>query len=359
MRTVDRYLSRQVIPVWVWCIVVFIFVGCLIDLFEHLDEIIRYQIPVQTVVEYYASFMPLVFVQASPLALLLSCAFIATRLVRYQELLAMNAGGISMARASIPFLFVGWLISMLVFAVNEQVVPRTTAVYERLQLEAFRGPQRDQLIENVATIDSFNRLYHARLLDLKRVELSDLTVLEHDEENRPKRTIYARRALFTPHGWLLLYGTVTRVGAKGMLTGELEPFVERLFAFPITPKAFHQPGGHPETLRIRQLHRLITQLRSIGITNVRRYVVELASKVTFPLMNVVVCLIGFVGSTRRYVRGHLQGLGTSLGWGVVYYIAVAIGQGIGKEGVLPVSIAVWTPHLAAVALCWRQLIRQG
>lgn len=356
MRTLDRYLARQLIPVWAWCILVFVLMSCLIDLFERLDDILRYRIPFRTVLEYYLNFVPLVFVRASPLALLLSTAFVAMRLVRHQEFLAMSAGGMSLARASVPFVFIGWLVSLVVFGVNEGLVPETSATYERLRFEMFQGKRRDHVMENVATLDGSNRLYHARLFDLNEEELADLTVIEHDAQSRPKKTLYARRALFTPHGWVLLNGTVTHLDPGGALSSEPEAFVERVMRFPVTPQSFRQPDTEPEILRISQLRRLITQLRGMGITDVRHYTTELASKITLPLMNVVVCLIGFIGSTRtRQTRGHLRGLGTSLVWGVLYYIGVAAAQGIGKEGLLPVAVAVWLPHLIAVGYCMRAL----
>ena len=358
MKTLDRYLTRQVLPVWVWCIIVFVFASCVIDLFEHLDDIVRYRIPVEVVAQYYLNFLPIVFVQASPLALLLSSAFVAMRLVRYQELLAMNAGGLSHARASVPFLFAGLVVSLVVFVVNEAIVPRSAAVYQRLRMEAFRSGQTVQVMENVTVMDSANRLYHAQRFDLERRELKDLTILEHDSQNRPKRSFYAQKALFTDRGLLLNYGTVTRLGHRGTLIGEPEPFVEYVLEAPVNAGSFQRPEEQPDTLRIKELQRLIERLKGIGIRDVRRYQVDLAAKMLLPFMNLVICLIGFVGPTCSYVRGRLKGLGISLGWGVLYYIGVAIGQGIGKEGLLPVIIAVWLPHVIAVGACTR-LVRRA
>jgi|GEM_PF-1798828 len=350
MRILDRYVIRQLLPVWIWCLFVFIFLSCLIDLFEHLDEILHYHIHGSTVLTYYLNFIPFVFVKASPLALLLGGSFIAMRLSRHQELLAMNASGTSLLRAAVPFAFVGWLATLSVFAMNDLVVPRTSVTYERIQQEAFRGRRPHEPVENVAIMDTFNRLYHARSLDPKTKQLNDLTVLENDWRNRPTKSVYASRAIWTKQGWLLLYGTIYRIGPGGMLEGEPEPFVERLISYPVTPESFSQPEARPETMRYAQLRLLMTRLKQTGTINVRRYAVELASKLTLPFMNVVVCLMSFAGSTQLQLRGNLQGLGQSLGWGMLYYIAVAIGQGIGKEGVLhiPVIIAVWTPHVIAI-----------
>jgi lipopolysaccharide export system permease protein len=357
MRILDRYAARQLLPVWIWCLLVFVSLSCLIDLFEHLDEILRYRIPRETVLLYYASFVPLIFVRASPLALLLSSAFVASRLARHQELLAMNASGTSLLRASVPFLFVGWLAGLAVFIVNDCVVPKTSAVYEQLRQEAFRGRKGDEVFENVAAMDTFNRLYHARQLDLAASELDDLTVLEHDWHNRPTKSLHANRAVWTKHGWLLLQGTIYRVGPRGVLQGEPETFAERVIFYPVKPRSFLQSDTRPDMMRYAQLRLLVIRMKQAKFPKVRRYEVELASKLTFPLMNVVVCFIGFAGATQPQLRGNLRGLMTSFGWGMAYYLAVASSLGVAKEWSIPILPIIWAPHVAAVLWCLRVLRR--
>ena len=359
MRILDRYAARQLLPVWLWCLVVFLFLSCLIDLFEHLDEILRYHVAVRTLIQYYLNFIPLVFVRASPLALLLGGAFVASRLSRHQELLAMNASGTSLLRASVPFLFVGWLASLCIFFVNDRIVPNAAIGYEAMKAQVFREQKADQVIENVAVMDAFNRLYHARQLDQKGGELRDLTILEHDRNNQPTKSLYTSRAIWTKHGWLLLYGTIYRIGKRGILRGDPEPFVERLIGYPVTLASFIEPEARPETMSYGQLRLLITRLKRLGMTNLRRYTVELAAKLTLPLMNIVMCLIAFAGSTQLRLRGTLRELGISLGWGLLYYFGVGLGEGIGKKGLLfvPTMIAVWTPHVLAVWWSLRLLRR--
>src|SRR3989338_6858603 len=153
----------------------------------------------------------------------------------------MNASGTSLLRASVPFLFIGWLASLLAFAVNDLVVPGTTKAYERIRRDAFRSAEAGETIENVAVMDAVNRLYHARQLDLKTGELSDLTILEHDRQNRPVKSLYAARAVWTKFGWLLLHGAIYRVGPGGVLRGDPEPFVARPLSYPVSPAPFSQP----------------------------------------------------------------------------------------------------------------------
>ena len=128
-------------------------------------------------------------------------------------------------------------------------------------------------------------------------------------------------------------------------------------AYPVNIESFRQPITAPETMRFGQLRELIRRLAQHGMTNVRRYTVELAAKVTSPLTNLLVCVIAFVGSTRRQGRTNLRGLGNSLGWGLGYYLGVAASHGFGKEGFLPVLVAVWLPHVVALWACVRLLRR--
>lgn len=359
MRLLDRHVVWQVIPVTIWCLAVFIFMSCIIDLFGRLDEILRYHIPMEAVLEYYKQFLPLVFVHATPFALLFSASFVAMRLSRYNELLAMNASGTSPLRASMPFLFVGLLLCVAVFSVNETLVPHAAATYERMKAQLFRGQKEHEIYENVALIDEVNRLYHARQLDLKSGELQDLTVLEHDASNHPISSRYASRAIWTKHGWLLLNGVLYNIGPTGKLVGDPMPYVERLIDYPVDPAGFAEPLDQPETMRYAQLRHMIHRLRQSGMTNLRRYKVDLFSKVTLPLMNVIICLIAFVSSTRPQLRGNLKGLGTSLGLGVAYYVVVALSQGVARSWPLPTIVSVWLPHILIVAWCVRSLETQS
>ncbi len=355
MRILDRYVVRQLVPVALWCLAVFLFLSCLIDLFGRLDEILRYHIPIESVAEYYQQFLPIVFVRAAPFALLLGASFVAMRQSRHQELLAMSASGTSPLRSCLPFLFVGWMAAVGIFVVNETIVPQSAATYERLKNQLFRGQRNEEIYENVALIDEENRLYHARTLDLASGEMDDFTVLEHDADNRPTSSLYASRALWTRHGWLLLHGVLYRIAPTGKLEGEPKPFVERLMTYPVDPQGFAEPQARPETMRYGQLQKLIHRLKRSGVTNLRRYRVELYSKLTLPLMALVACLIAFVGSTAPQLRGNLKGLGTSLGLGVAYYVVVAICQGFARQWPLWPAIGVWLPHMLVIWWCLKSL----
>ncbi len=357
MRILDRYVVRQWMPAWCWGIAIFLLLSCLLDLFGHLDEIFRYRIAALTLIQYYVNFSPLVFVHAAPFASLLATAFVTSRLTRNHELLALSASGTSLLRSSLPFLFMGWCVGLCVFAVNERVIPHTSRIQEHIQREAFREQNKENVIENVAIIDSANRLYHARKLHVKTQELHELTVLEHDSANRPTSILHASRAIWTKDGWLLLYGTFYREGTSEISKENPQPFMERLIPYPVNLQSFSEPQTRTETMRYGQLRLFIIHLKQMGITTLRRYYVELVAKVTVPFMNVVICLIAFVGTSSKNLRGNLKGLGVSLGWGTLYFIGVHVAIAMAKAWDVPIFITAILPHVIALWKCFRILRR--
>ena len=73
----------------------------------------------------------------------------------------------------------------------------------------------------------------------------------------------------------------------------------------------------------------------------QKYLVELYLKVSFPLTNLIVVLIG----TALAIRVRRGGLAISFGLAVfisfVYYAAIRTGQALGHSGMLPPFLGAW------------------
>lgn len=75
MRILDRYILKSVVSVFFACILVFLFLYIIIDVFANLEEILKQQVNLSLLRDYYLSFLPLIFVQVAPIACLLATLF--------------------------------------------------------------------------------------------------------------------------------------------------------------------------------------------------------------------------------------------------------------------------------------------
>ncbi|MBN1871024.1 MAG: LptF/LptG family permease, partial [Candidatus Omnitrophica bacterium] len=75
MRLLDKYLLRHFIVPFLFCLVMFVVIYSVIDLFDKLNEMIENKIDLAVLLPYYLNFAPLIFVQMTPIAVLISIMY--------------------------------------------------------------------------------------------------------------------------------------------------------------------------------------------------------------------------------------------------------------------------------------------
>ena len=125
MRIIDRYIIKSLIPPLVGCLATFVFLYIIIDLFGHLDEILKNKVAFLTLFDYYLSSVPIIFIQTAPIATLLSSIYVLGTLNNHNEVTALKAGGMSIKQVLRPFIILGLMMRIAIFLVNEKIVPQT------------------------------------------------------------------------------------------------------------------------------------------------------------------------------------------------------------------------------------------
>ena len=104
MRILDRYVLKNTILSFLGCIVLFIFLYLIIDLFSLLKDILENKVPLIIILRYYLLSLPLILVQVSPVACLISTIYTFGTLSRSNEIIAMRASGLSVLQIARPSL---------------------------------------------------------------------------------------------------------------------------------------------------------------------------------------------------------------------------------------------------------------
>uniref|UniRef100_UPI0026124B24 LptF/LptG family permease n=1 Tax=uncultured Meiothermus sp. TaxID=157471 RepID=UPI0026124B24 len=129
MTHLDRYILREAVPVFLFGLVLYVGFGLISNLLPRAQWMGTAELG--SILKWLALQVPAASVQALPIAGLLSILLAFGRLARENELLVMQAGGISIRRTARLFLLGGLLMSGLSLALSEWVVPwanRATAV---------------------------------------------------------------------------------------------------------------------------------------------------------------------------------------------------------------------------------------
>ena len=159
MRILDKYILRSFLTSLLWCILAFVSFYIIIDLFGRLNIIIERKTPLEIVINYYLNLIPLVFVKMCPLAALLSTMYTLANFSRTNELTAAVAGGIHPHRILVPFIFSGFILSLITMVVNEKNVPDAARNAHHIKEIKIKGKREQYLWRDRIFYGSGNRKF--------------------------------------------------------------------------------------------------------------------------------------------------------------------------------------------------------
>ena len=130
MRLLDRYLTRELLLPFGLCLGALLIFWSTGELLGELPDLQKAKLHGIDVAKYVLSSAPEKMVILLPVSLLLALLFSLTQHARHNEITAMRAAGISLARLAVPYFAMGLLLSLVLFVVNELVVPKASALSE-------------------------------------------------------------------------------------------------------------------------------------------------------------------------------------------------------------------------------------
>lgn len=355
MRILDRYIVRECVKVLGLCLVVFIGIYIIVDLFEKLSRFLEARVSAGLIVRYYIFLVPKIFTEVLPVAVLLACLLSLGGLARNNEVLAMKMGQTGALRIALPCIGVGLAASLLAWATVEYVAPPASERalnIERTQvrrLPAYRIT-RDSDIWYRAQDDRF---VHISLIEAQSGIIQGISIFELSPDFDLLRRIDARDARFGPQGWTVHDGYQLELDKNPI---RITPFEELTLSLKERPEEFARVARSPEEMNYAQLRAYIDRLVKSGVS-AARYKVDLHAKVATALVALVMAILGVSFGLRTGRSGVMLWVGICIPMGFLYYMLLVLGFSLGRGGALPPLVAAWLPNLvfgtAGVVSLWR------
>lgn len=357
MRILDRYTTGPLIAVFINCIFAFLFLYVIIDVLSHLDDILKNKTQIETLVSYYLTYLPVMFIQMAPFACLLSTLYTFSTLNHHNEIIAMRSSGLSIFQVTRPAVFFGIIISLLVFWVNDRILPLALQEHRRIETtmeSPAKAEARSQpeVIENLSMYGMRNRLFFINKFHPRTALMEGVTILEHDADQDVIKKIVARRAAYDQDIWKF-YESITYLFDKnGRMIGDPQYRQEEIMVIPEGPKDFYNQQQHPELMSITQLDDYIWRLSRSGSSGpARKLQVELYQRFTNPFSSVIIILLGipFALRIKRKATG-LSSFGIAILVAFVYYILDAVCVAFGRGGAIPPILGASLSHIIALII---------
>jgi len=364
MRLLDRYLLRELCVPLVYCLAGFLIFWVSFDLFGDLEDFQNAQLGAADVARYYLVKTPELLVTVLPVALLLALLYALTNHARHNEMVAMRAAGLSLARISVPYLAVGFVLSAVLFYLNEQLVPDSTE-----RAEAIKKGRKQKGGDNIwrQQVNFHNaresRIWNVAALNTVTYEL----VKPHVEWRLPdgtRKQLIARSGGRTNDHWVF-YDVELYTYAPGMdfdRPGNRPLRTNQLVFTELTEK----PEDIQLQLKFQRMNAIDaakrTQLSLNEIQYLRQHLelnrrdramleTQFHARLAQPWTCLVVALVALpFGASTHSRRNVLVGVASSIFIVFIYFVLLRIGLALGTGGYIPAWIAAWLPNAFFAAL---------
>ncbi|MDI6758111.1 MAG: LptF/LptG family permease [Candidatus Omnitrophota bacterium] len=356
MRILDRYILKSCLSIFLGCVFLFLFLYVIVDVFGHLDEILKQQRSLSILIKYYLSYLPIIFVQVSPIACLLSTLYTLASLNHNNEIIAMRSSGLSIFHISRSIIILGVLISTLVFWINDRFVPQALSLTQKIKTQMEKGEKKaapgQETICNLSMYGLKNRLYFVNKFFPNANTMEGISILEHDENQNITKKIVANKGVYDGKVWKFYQSITYNFDKNGHNLQEPQYFQEEVMVIPETPQDFLKQRQRSDFMNINQLNEYIWKLSKSGaITAIRNLKVDLYQRFASPFTSVLIILLGIpfsLMSSRRSVR--LSSIGISLMAGFLYYVLNSICIALGKAGILAPLLSASLSHIIVLLI---------
>jgi len=354
MRILDKYILKSILTIFAGTVFTFAFLFILIDMFGNLQDFIEKSVSVGVIVQYYVTFLPSILVQTSTMACLIAVLFTYSNLNAHNEIIAIRASGMNFWQITRPALVFAIFVSAVVFLVNEEFVPQSSMVNQQIRDSEIKviPSQKGKglpVIHNLTFYGMKNRLFFIDTFDPNTNDLSGITIIGHDHNQNLVEKIVALKGKWTGIAWKFYDCQVTEYNKDSAnIASGFRIYKEKLMDIKELPKDFLRQRMDTSAMNLRQLHSYIKRFSGSGaIKTLNNLRVDLHEKITFPLRNFIIVLIGLpfaLMSVGKRKGQTFTSIAIALVIGFLYYVSDAVGLALAKgEALLPWEGAWLTP----------------
>jgi lipopolysaccharide export system permease protein len=344
MTILFRYILFEYSKIFGMCFSGLVTIYLVIDFFEKVRRFLRYESGILPILTYFALKIPSISFQVAPFAILVATLLTLGLLARSNEITAMRSCGISLLWMSSPFLLFASSVSLVLLLFSSTIIPLASEKAEEvrmIQIEQKPAPVTIQATQPWARL-STNSLMKVQEIDAEGKTIRGVRIFHFRPPFQLERITEANEAHYTPEGWVLRNGSHRRFQPND--TVELTLFTEQMLTIPLIPDDFSSSlAGNSETMTFGEIRNYLRRFQHEGFS-FARLLTDYYGRVAFPLVTIVMVLVGIALSLRRSgVRGGSMavGIGQAFIVGFCYWTTNAVAIALGRGGVLAPMLAGW------------------
>ncbi|HSR50321.1 MAG TPA: LPS export ABC transporter permease LptG [Acidobacteriota bacterium] len=349
-RVIDLYVVRNFLLYLAMTLAVTLALYYLFTFFDLLNDIFSNNVTSGMVLEYFLFLMPQALTLLVPISVLIATLITFGVLQKTNQMVAFKSCGVSVYQVAFPVFALAVLISTVSYLNQEYVLPYANQRQDNLRSVIKGRPAQTHYTPGRSWIfGEGDRLYHYSYYDPDRDRFAELDIYELDiSQNTLKSHTHARQASWDrdSQSWVLRDGW--RLHFSGTVD-QFEKFTATQVRLPEAPDYFEAGVAESSKMTYGQLLTYIQDLQQGGF-EVDDLKTELYTKLSFPLVPLIMILLGVPFAFTLGRKGALYGIAAGVLIGMIYWGAFGVFGVLGAGGLLAPLLAAWGPNLLFASL---------
>jgi lipopolysaccharide export system permease protein len=351
MRLLDRYVIRNFVQVYFYCIAGFTSIWLIFDISDNISTLLDERVGLSLAVQYYATQVPQVFIILLPVSLLLALLFSLGRMSRANEIVSMLTAGVSLPRILLPLIGIGLLTVGAEMALNYSLAPHAELVRRTFFSEARGRPEaliEGQIFRNRTDA----RTWFVQNFRAGSDRFNNIQVLQQDANDNIVTNYLATRAVYHAESktWALDSAKVVHYDATGNIVDEQFYPSLKIDNWSETPFRLGSANVRAEYLSLPELREYLHFNADFPPTLLAPFRTHLQYRWALPwTCFVVVCIAAPLGigySRRGVLASVASAVILVFSMNFLTHLFLALGEG---DRISPI-VAAWTPNLLFTAI---------
>ena len=355
MTIVHRYILRQffsyfsMIQVVVFCLVV------AIDYLSWISNFLKADYSLLSGVGFVVMRNLGIIVMMTPVCALLSSIVLFGLMRKNNEVIALKGGGISGWNLIKPLVGAGMALTLMVFILAETIVPVALNRAAVIRMVDIKKRNIQTTHGNNIWLRHGREIIYIKHYTIATKTLSGVSISRFaDDSFVPVRRIDAVSGVYTGTSWSLKDVIIQEPPESGGQGAQYLAVAQAMSG--ISPDDLGSVVREASEMSFFQLWRYIHKMEAEGY-DVTRYRVDFHAKIAFPLLCLMMVMIG---SAIALTRERHEGIPVSVGYGIcvafLFWIFYSICLSLGYGEMLPPILAAWAANL--LFLCVGGLLLQ-
>ncbi len=349
MTIIHRYLTKELLKYF--CIVLTAVVGIYvaIEFFGKIDNFLDAKLPISRALAFFALRIPFIVAQITPVGVLLAVLIVFGIMVNNNEIVALKSGGVSVFYLFKPVLVMGLIFSALLFFFSEVAVPITMGRANKIWHSEVKKESAVTSREKNIWIKGNRSISHITYFKPSSETIFGVTLNYFDDSFRLIKRIDAEKGVYSGGEWRLL-----NVVEQDLLKDERSYKLTYLAKSPVrlefAPEDLKRVVKKCEEMSYSELSAYIQEVEEEGY-DATSYRVDLSAKIAFPLVCVVMSIVGTsLALWRKKKEGFASSVVYGIGMAFLYWTLYSFCLSLGYGGILPPVIAAWLTNVIFACL---------